>query len=366
MNALFVELTIGFLWVLASWLCPARWFRWVTIAAALSFFACLDIWAAPLLLGVTLGGWAALKLPFRSGAIALSTGLAGLAILFSFKWFSDWLPLGISYFVFRQIAYQIEAYKNDIPPHTIGDLLTYQFFPPVLLVGPIHRITPFLTDLRRRRWDADRFASGLENIIIGLFQISFLGNFLLSSQAPLWIEGLGTGSWHYCEAIRFALNSYAQFAGYSQVAVGLAAMTGIRVMDNFNRPFSAQNISEFWQRWHISLSSWCRDYVYLPIVASTRNIAVGLLLSLGLLAVWHEPSLNYVLWGLMHVGATLVYRWWRESGGQKWLRSIHPATKYLGHVLTFHFVVFSFTMIRTSYFAGFKKFWRPVVEMMLS
>ncbi len=365
MNGLFIELSIGFAWILAAWTLPSRAFKWVTMLAALAFFACLDVRSAILLLAITLGGWGALQLPFRKGSIALVSGLAGLTILFSFKWLDGWFPLGISYFVFRQIGYQIEAYKNELPPHSLEDLLTYQFFPPVLLVGPIHRFAPFMTELRRRRWNPDLFSEGLEKIIIGLFHIAFVGNFLLSHKAPKWIDGLAVGTWHYLEALRFAFNSYFQFAGYSQVAVGLAAMAGLRVMDNFNRPFLAQNISEFWQRWHISLSSWCRDYVYLPLVASTRNVAIGLLLSLGLLAVWHEPSINYVLWGLMHVAATLVYRWWRESGGQRWLRSIHPSTRLLGHLLTFHFVVFSFTMIRTNYLAGFKKFWSPVIESLI-
>lgn len=360
MNALFLELAVGLVWVAAAWAAPGNWFKALSVAAALTLFALIDPWSAVLLFGVTLGGWAAIRSSASRSRLALASGIAGLGILFGFKWFSDWLPFGISYFIFRQISYQIEVYKGELPPHKFSDLLAYQFLPPVLLVGPIHRFTPFLVDLRRRRWDTGLFTSGLEKVILGLFHLAFVGNYLLSLRVPKWIEGLPVLQWHYLESVRFAFNTYFQFAGYSEVAVGLSAMAGLRVMDNFNRPFLAQNISDFWQRWHISLSSWCRDSVYFPVVASTRNVGIGLLLSLGLLSMWHETNINYALWGLLHVAATLVFRWWTKRGGVDWLRQIHPATQYIGHLLTFHFVVFSFTLIRSSGWAPIVAFWSPV------
>ena len=137
-------------------------------------------------------------------------------------------------------------------------------------------------------------------------------------------------------------------------------------MDNFHRPFSAQNISEFWKRWHISLSSWCRDYIFLPTLASTRNVALALLFSLGLLAMWHETNINYVLWGSAHVLATLIYRWWSCSNGHTWFRKLHPSTKYFGHIITFHFVAWSFTLVRGSGMDAIVEFWHPVIQSLTS
>ena len=362
MNHLILCLLGGLLWVGSVWAFPKSAFHKVSTFVGLAVWAWIDVWAAGLLVVTSAVTFFAVhNIQAKRGALTLAVGVGLLALLFAFKYGANWVPLGISYFVFRQIGYALEVYKGEIRQGDFWMYSAYSTLLPVIFVGPIHRYNAFARDSRRRRWDPALFNSGLMRIPEGIFKMAFVGNFLLSNLLPKAIDKLDGMAYAYCESVRFVANTYFQFAGFSDVAIGLAAMGGIRVMENFNHPFFAQNISDFWQRWHISLSSWCRDYVYMPVFSSTRNAPLALLLSIGLLAVWHAISWNYLLWGLTHVLATLAYRTWVNRGGQTWLRNIHPATRYLGHLFTFHFVVFSWSIIHFDVFDDWVNFLRNAI-----
>jgi alginate O-acetyltransferase complex protein AlgI len=136
-----------------------------------------------------------------------------------------------------------------------------------------------------------------------------LGNFLLSSYFTAQIADLYESYaplYFYLEAVRGALNLYVLFAGYSDVAIGFGLMLGYRVMENFNNPFLRTNIAEFWRAWHISLTSWSRDYVYMPVVGFTRSPYLGTLASLIVIGIWHELSLRYIMWGIYH-GVGIIF-----------------------------------------------------------
>ena len=347
----------GLIWVASVWLFPRDIFKKVSSLVSMAFLAWMDPFAAFLLWASSTTTFLAVhRIRKPSGAWTLIVSISLLSLLFAFKYGANWVPLGMSYFLFRQIGYVLEVYKGEIQRGDYWQFCAYQTLFPVLVIGPIHRYKAFERDVRRRRWDPALFNSGLMRIPEGLFKMAFLGNFVFSEYLPKVINKLDGMAHVYFESIRFVGNTYFQFAGFSDVAIGIAAMGGIRVMENFNHPFLAQNISDFWQRWHISLSSWCRDYVYLPVFSATRSAPLALLLSIGLLAIWHAVAWNYVLWGLAHVLATLVYRKWVNTGGQAWLRSIHPSTQYIGHLLTFHFVAFAWSIIHFETFDAWLSF----------
>lgn len=262
------------------------------------------------------------------------------------------MPLGLSYYAFRCVHYLIEHYKGALPPHRFDHVVGYLFFLPTLPAGPIHRFPDYRRDLEGHGWDGRAFSRGLERILYGYTQIVVLGNWFASTKLPALIAGLPPGHGaliEYLDAVRFALNVYAQFAGYSNVAIGFALLLGFRVMENFNWPFLCRNIAEFWRSWHISLSSWCRAYVYTPVVAVTRNVQLAALATMLAIALWHELSLRYVLWGLYH-GLGLVA--WQTFQRVKPALPALPgaAARRLADagavILTANFVILSFILVK--------------------
>ena len=269
------------------------------------------------------------------------------------------IPLGLSYYSFRQIHYGIECYKGKISRHHFWDYVSYMFFLPTILIGPINRFQPFLRSLYRRRWDNTLFSRGLERILYGYAKIVIIGNFLLSHKAHFYIEQISNEHlWlkTYLEAIRKTLNAYFQFAGYSDVAIGLALLMGFKVMENFNYPFSASNINEFWNRWHISLSSWCKDYVYTTIASISRRPILGIICTMLVIGLWHEFSLRYIVWGLFHGLGIAVWHIYKKTKFANSFFSKSSAYHLMAVTLTFHFVIFSFVIIR-------EESWQEVLEV---
>jgi alginate O-acetyltransferase complex protein AlgI len=261
------------------------------------------------------------------------------------------LPIGLSYYSFRQIHYALEAYKKQLPPHTLLDYFNYLFFLPTILIGPINRFQPFLKDYNKRRWDSSLFSEGLERILYGLVKITFIGNYLINNKYGNFIDTISDDSlWlaTYLKSIKYAANSYIQFAGYSEVAIGLSLLFGFRIIENFNFPFLATNIADFWRRWHISLSDWCKDYIFFPFLSITRNAKISIIITMIVLGLWHEISIRYIIWGLSHAVAINVWYKYEKTSFQKSLDKVPFFKKGLGIFTTFHFTVFSFSMVSES------------------
>ncbi len=258
------------------------------------------------------------------------------------------LPVGMAFYSLRLIHYTMESYKGTLRPHSLGDYLCYQFFPSALPVGPIHRFDEFLRDLRRRRWDPGHFSGGLERILYGLAKLVVLGNYLVGPKMALFlaepmaqpgVEGV------YFTALLFWIKLYVMFSGYSDIAIGFAALMGFRLRENFRWPFLARNINDFWQRWHQSLSSWCRDYVFSPALSVTRSHMLAVLAAMVVLGLWHELSLRYLLWGGYHGLGIAFHRIFAERAGPWVLRlpmSLQRLWQIGATLLTVHFVLFSF------------------------
>jgi len=230
------------------------------------------------------------------------------------------------------------------------DYCRYLLFLPTLVAGPINRFPEFARDSRRRRWDRALCAAGLERMLYGYVKIVVLANYLVVSKLGPWGEGLGPpDSWPvaYLGCVTYGLNLYLQFAGYSDVAIGLALLVGFRVPENFHWPFAATNIHDFWQRWHITLSHWCRDYVFRPVGSLSRSPHLGVVASMLVLGLWHELSWRYCLWGLYHGLGLVVWRVLQPLRARlsavrsPWLR--RPVTA-LSWALTVYFVTLSFAL----------------------
>ena len=270
-------------------------------------------------------------------------------------------PLGLSYYAFRIIHYLIERARGTLPQHNFIDYISYQFFLPTIVVGPINRFPEFLQQRRTKEWNAGQLSAGLERVVFGYFKIAVLGNTLISKYAMGYISGLDPvrqkAASLYLSSVAGSFNLYFQFSGYSDVAIGLSLLLGYKISENFNWPFLATNIGEFWRRWHISLTSWSREYIFLPVVGLSRSPILAAISSLLLIGVWHEWSLRYVVWGLYHgVGVAVVtylerLKRNRNKGRKKPTMPPQPAIIALADrswrvLLTAHYFFFGYLIVR--------------------
>lgn len=217
------------------------------------------------------------------------------------------LPAGISFFTFRSISYIVDIYRRDMEPER--NLLHYTFaltfFPP-LLAGPVVRARDFLPQIKANPVATDEMtAQGLFLIMAGLIKKVIIADYLSGGFVDRVFDNPSLYSGFECllGAVGFTVQLYCDFSGYSDMAIGLALLMGYRFKDNFRAPFKAQNPSDFWRRWHISLSTWLRDYLYIPLGGNRRGHARTYLnnfLTMVLGGLWHGAGLMYIAWGAYH------------------------------------------------------------------
>lgn len=215
----------------------------------------------------------------------------------------SFLPLGISFFTFQVVAYQIDIYHRQIEAErSLLRFAVFKCFFPQLIAGPIVRAKDFLPQLRDRlHFDAANFHQGIWLILVGLALKIGVADVLaqFANEAFKSPESLTTiGAWTGLYAYAFQL--YGDFWGYSTMAVGLAALFGLKLPLNFDTPYAATSIQEFWRRWHITLSVWFRDYVYIPLGGNRRRHTMNLLITMGIAGLWHGAGWNFIIWGLGH------------------------------------------------------------------
>ena len=258
------------------------------------------------------------------------------------------LPLGISYFTFRLIAYVQESHRKNIRQHSLIEFLAYMTFFPTYLIGPINLFPDFLQDIRRRSWSTAMFSKGLERMFYGYAQLIILGNFLVNGVVKDWLimitRHTGYVETLFLESALLWLDLYVRFSAYSSIAIGISAMAGFRVPENFRYPFFARNIREFWHRWHISLTDWCRHYIFAPVAAVTRRPYLAIGATMITIGIWHELSIRYILWGLYHSVGIIIYEKWAAFVKDKLPQSRLFQRLYAlaGILLTIIFVVSSF------------------------
>lgn len=216
------------------------------------------------------------------------------------------LPMGISFYTFQTLSYTLDVYYNRILPEKhFGYFALYISFFPQLVAGPIERADRLIPQLKKKqKFDYEQVTYGLKLMAIGYFKKIVVADTLAKGVDRIYNNvGNYTGLVLGMATIMFAIQIYCDFSGYSDIAIGCANIMGIRLMKNFDSPYLSVSIKEFWQRWHISLSTWFRDYVYIPLggnrkgVAKTyRNLMVTFLLS----GLWHGADWTYIIWGGIH------------------------------------------------------------------
>lgn len=344
-----IILVIIFLTTPLVWRVPNYWKGNTMAIITAIFLTCIAPLSVALMLSVAFLQWFVWeKGVFKSvRAEVIIAVLLPLIPLVFYKWrfaSGDWvIPLGLSYYAFRQIHVAFECYKGEMRKPGLAAYFQYLLFLPVILIGPIHRMPDFQRSLRRMKWDFSQCSDGLERILYGMVKINFLGNFLFSVVLTTYARGVNTPFLRlYLEVVAFTGNAYFQFAGFSDLAIGAGLLWGIRVMENFNAPFMATNMQDFWRRWHISLSSWCRDYVFQPLVALSRNRWFALMSAMLVLALWHEISLRYIVWGSIQTILILLTAYSRKKTPviSEFING-HPLGRWMGRIWVFHLFAFS-------------------------
>ena len=223
------------------------------------------------------------------------------------------LPIGISFFAFQGMSYVIDVYRGVCPPQkSLLNLAMYKSFFPQLIAGPIVRYADVKSEIVGRRVTMDDFADGVRRFVVGLGKKMIIANIVArpTDQISRCRPAQRTAALCWIAVVGYALQIYFDFSGYSDMAIGLGRMFGFHFRENFNYPYAAVSMTDFWRRWHISLSSWFRDYLYVPLggnrVSPARQYR-NLLTVFFLCGLWHGASWTFVVWGLFH-GAFLIGR----------------------------------------------------------
>ncbi len=266
------------------------------------------------------------------------------------------LPVGISFFTFMAISYVVDTYRGDWEPASLGKFATYLSFFPHLVAGPIvrpHELIPQFDAPRDPRYLDTSRAFFL--IATGLFMKVVIANHLATSIVD---DVFGAPSQHSSLEVlvgvyAYAVQIYADFFGYTNIAIGVALLLGFRFPQNFDAPYSAVSIQDFWRRWHMTLSRWLRDYVYIPLggnrggrLFTYRNLMLTMLIG----GLWHGAGWTFVAWGAIHGSALVGERWWRERPG--FVERPTTALRRAWHrFATFQVVCFAWIFFRADSFA---------------
>jgi alginate O-acetyltransferase complex protein AlgI len=317
------------------------------LLASLWFYASWNRWLA-LLVGASAAfdyavglGLEASAHPARRRALLAASLAVNLGVLFTFKYANFFLeslgqllqslgaetslpvlrvllPVGISFYTFEAINYTVDVYRRRVAAErNLIHFLVFILFFPHLVAGPIVRARDFLPQLRRpKRWDWLRLQFGVQLFLMGLFKKLAIADRMAQFADPVFAEPgtFGTGTL-WIATVAYAIQIYGDFSGYTDMALGSAHMFGYKLAPNFRMPYLAANLSEFWRRWHISLSSWLRDYVFIPLGGSRGSnlrTAANLMVTMTVGGLWHGASWTFVIWGAAHGAMLVVHREFRR------------------------------------------------------
>ena len=408
---LFPTLTFGIFFLIVfsvSW--SMRWTpeprKWFLVGASYFFYGWWDWRFMFLLFGTTLFnylGGLALGSTQHSGArkviVAVTVGV-DLGVLAFFKYYDFFLtsfdtmlttlglhrdlpfmeiilPIGISFFTFQGISYVVDVYRGHVDAeHSLLDVMLFKSFFPQLVAGPIVRAADFIPQIHEPpRLTREHVAIGVVLVLSGLFKKMVIANYLATDLVdPIFFDPTVVGSLDLLVGMYgYAIQIYCDFSGYSDIAIGIAALLGYRFLPNFAQPYRATSLQDFWRRWHISLSTWLRDYLYIPLggnrhgeVARYRNLFLTMFLG----GLWHGAAWTFIFWGTFHGVMLGVEQWVRKK-----LNEVAPADDdepgvfsrlgdfawhIVGVFVTFHLVCFAWIFFRsdsfstaTNYLAGF-------------
>lgn len=321
--ALFMPAIFALNYISAAFIKKNTVTKFILLCGSLFFYACWKpAYLALILLSIAITYSSALlieRFPKYKKAVLIFSLVSNLSILFIFKYINffaatvNWnvnfnvlLPVGISFYTFQALGYTIDVYRGKL--QTEHDFFTYALFVtffPQLVAGPIERTQNLLPQFKTaRKIDTEEIKAGLKLIAWGLFE-----KIVIADRLAIYVNGiysqlqLATGCSVLLSTIFFCFQVLCDFSGYSNIAIGSARILGFKLMRNFRSPFFSKSMSELWTRWHISLSSWFKDYVYIPLSGSrcgTVRHCLNLIIVMTLSGLWHGAGCHFVIWGFMH------------------------------------------------------------------
>ena len=267
------------------------------------------------------------------------------------------VPVGVSFVTFEAISYFVDIYRGDAESGSLLDTAVFLSFFPKLISGPIVLWKDFNPQLKDRKISLDMVERGVTKVIIGFGKKAIIADslgVLLGSLNGAIAAGTGPGIL-WMKALVYTFQLYFDFSGYSDIAIGLSAMLGFTFKENFDHPYVSASITEFWRRWHISLGSWFREYVYFPLGGSRKgNVYLNLMVVFLLTGIWHGDSWAFFLWGLLHGLAVVIERRLMKTS---WYEKIPKIIRWLGTMIYVYFlwILFSSDTVKT--------FWDTVTLM---
>lgn len=263
------------------------------------------------------------------------------------------IPLGISYYCFKLIHLGIEVSRGTVQRGRIDTFYLYLFWFPIFTAGPIERYDHFIAN-RAAQWRREDAVAGLHRVVVGIIKqaviVDLIARFIYPSipSATALVGNLDHTSTAaaWLVVLRTYLSVYVSFSAYTDIAIGLSRLFGIGIMENFNWPIFARTASEYWQRWHMTLSSWCQNYIYLPALGLTRNPYFALQVSFFVMGMWHAGTATRLLWGFYHACGVGAYTAWsRARRRRKWNFMERGAGVALAIVLTQLYVLGSWAIL---------------------
>jgi D-alanyl-lipoteichoic acid acyltransferase DltB (MBOAT superfamily) len=375
---LFFLLTYAVVWGASG---HNEWRKILLLVASWVFYGWWDWRFVALLILSAFLNWGAAALISRTGgegrrkALVTAGVIANLGILGFFKYYDffleqlgvlleglGWqrdlpllsiiLPVGVSFFTFQGMSYLIDVYKRRVPAATLLDMTLLMSFFPHLVAGPIVRASDLIPQFRERpKLDRGMATMGMLLIVWGLFKKAVVASELsVNLVDPVFFDPASQTSLDLIvAAYGYAVQIYCDFSAYSDMAIGIAALLGYRFPINFNQPYRARSLQDFWRRWHISLSSWLRDYLYIALGGNRgglyyicRNLMITMLLG----GIWHGAKWTFLIWGGLHGLALAVERIWRDVKPEGWGSLPRP----LAILLTFHIVLLGWIFFRSDSF----------------
>lgn len=263
------------------------------------------------------------------------------------------LPIGISFYSFQLLSYLCDVYRGrEAAQHNFIDLAAYIFFFPQLIAGPIVRYSDIVKQLKERRHSISQIEYGIRRFILGLSKKVLVANMLAQFCAAFYQSQEKTVLFIWGYALAYSLQVYFDFSGYSDMAIGLGSIFGFTFPENFLYPFVSESITDFWRRWHVTLGSWFRDYVYIPLGGNRVSIPMyirNILIVWALTGLWHGASWNFVIWGLYYAAWLLIEKFWLNRIWDRFKdKAVLRGVRHIGVIIItlVGFVIFDFADIK--------------------
>ena len=283
--------------------------------------------------------------------------LVNVAILMFFKYigllgsifskFGIIMPVGLSFYIFESISLLVDSYNGKIKEKIfLNDVLLYLSFFPIVISGPIVKGRDFLPQIHKNRFVTSKnFAIGIQRFILGMFEKVVIADRLSVAvnavySAPAAYSGVSL----LCNTLSYSMQLFFDFAGYSNMAIGVATIIGFCINENFNLPYIAKSPSDFWKRWHISLSLWITEYIYIPMGGNKKGkkrTLINIMLAMIISGIWHGSTLNFVLWGALHGLAQVIEKYLRAYKNEL----LHNCKFFTGIGILITFIVVNFLWI---------------------